>query len=56
MVPKEAIAAYSDYHTKPTLRLCGENSELLNIKAGGIYNYHVVLNVSRHHWQIHRSG
>jgi hypothetical protein len=36
---KEIIAVYSGNHMKPIGILCEENLELLNIKAGGTYNY-----------------
>jgi hypothetical protein len=34
------IAVYSENHTKPTDILRGQNKELSNIKAGGIYTHH----------------
>jgi hypothetical protein len=40
---KEIIAVYSENHIKPTNRLCGQNAELLNVKAGGTYSYQRVL-------------
>jgi hypothetical protein len=40
---KEVIAVYSENHTKPINTLCGQNVELLFIKAGGTYSYHWVL-------------
>jgi hypothetical protein len=39
----EIIAAYSGNHTKPINMLCGQNAELLIVKADGIYSYHWVL-------------
>jgi hypothetical protein len=43
MLFKEVIAVYSDSHTKPINTLCGQNAELLIIKAGGTYSYHWTL-------------
>jgi hypothetical protein len=40
---QEIIAVYSENHTKPINTLCGQNTELLNIKAGGTYSYHYAL-------------
>jgi hypothetical protein len=34
------IAVYSDNHMKPTNALCGQDTELLTVKAGGTYTYH----------------
>jgi hypothetical protein len=42
MLFKETIAVYSETHTKP-ITFCGQNAELLNVKAGGLYSYHCVL-------------
>jgi hypothetical protein len=36
----EIIAVYSENHTKRIYTFCGQNAELFNIKAGGIYSYH----------------
>jgi hypothetical protein len=44
MLSKEVIALYFEDHTKPIDKLCGQNAELLNVKAGGIYTYHYALN------------
>jgi hypothetical protein len=41
MLLKEIIAEYCKNHMKPIRTFCGENEELLNVKAGGVY---------RHHW------
>jgi hypothetical protein len=40
---KDIIALYSEKHTKPINTLCGQNAELLTVKAGGKYMYHRVL-------------
>jgi hypothetical protein len=39
MLFKEIIAFYSENNTKPIMH-CGQNEELLNVKAGGTYGYH----------------
>jgi hypothetical protein len=44
MLFEEITAVYSEYHIKPINKHCGQNAELLNIKVGGIYNYHCALN------------
>jgi hypothetical protein len=36
----EKIAVYSHNNMKLTNILCGQNAELLNVKAGGRYGYH----------------
>jgi hypothetical protein len=36
---REIIGVLSENHTKPINTLCGQNAELLIIKAGGTYNY-----------------
>jgi hypothetical protein len=41
---KEIIAVYSENHTKPRNTLCGQNVELLIVKADGEYSYHWALN------------
>jgi hypothetical protein len=46
MVFKERIAIFSANHTKPIITLCGQNAELLVVKAGGIYNHHWALNLN----------
>jgi hypothetical protein len=43
MLFKEIMAVYSENHKKPADTLCGQNAELLSVKAGGTYNYHLVL-------------
>jgi hypothetical protein len=37
------IAVYSQNHMKPVDALCGQNAELLSIKAGGTCTYHRAL-------------
>jgi hypothetical protein len=37
---KEIIAVYTENHTKHINTLCGQHTELLNVKAGGTYIYH----------------
>jgi hypothetical protein len=41
----EIIAVCSEIHTKHINTLSGQNVELLNVKPGGTYNYHLNLNV-----------
>jgi hypothetical protein len=45
MLFKEINTVYSENHTKPINTLCGENAELLNVKAGGTQSYHWALKV-----------
>jgi hypothetical protein len=40
---RKTIAVYSEDHNKPVNALCGQNVELLSVKAGGIHNYHGAL-------------
>jgi hypothetical protein len=40
MLFKGIITVYSENHMKPMNTLCGQKAELLNVKAGGTYNYH----------------
>jgi hypothetical protein len=40
MLFKEIIPVYSENHMKPINTLCGQNTELLIVKAGGTYSYH----------------
>jgi hypothetical protein len=40
MLFREIIAVYSENHMKPINTLCGQNAEILIIKAGGTYSYH----------------
>jgi hypothetical protein len=42
MLCKEIIAAYSENDTKHINTLCRQNSELLNVKAGDTYSYHLI--------------
>jgi hypothetical protein len=44
MLFNEIIAVYSESHIKPINTLCEQSAELQNIKAGGTYSYHRVLN------------
>jgi hypothetical protein len=37
----EIIAVCSEIHTKHINTLCGQNVELLNVKAGGTYSNHI---------------
>jgi hypothetical protein len=37
MLFKEIIAVYSEYHIKPFNALCGQNSEILNVKVRGTF-------------------
>jgi hypothetical protein len=37
---RETVAVYCESHTKHINTLCGQNAELLNVKAGGTYSYH----------------
>ena len=43
MVYREIIAVCSEIHTKHINTLCGQNIELLNVKAGGAYSDHWIL-------------
>ena len=36
----EIIAVCSQIHTKHTNALCGQNTEFLDVKAGGTYSNH----------------
>jgi hypothetical protein len=38
MLYREIIAVCSEIHTKYINTLCGQNVDLLNVKAGGIYS------------------
>jgi hypothetical protein len=40
MLYREIIAVCSEIHTKHINTLCGQNVELLNVKAGGTYSEH----------------
>ena len=43
MLYREIIAVCSQIHTKHINTLCGQNVELLNVKAGGTYSDHWAL-------------
>jgi hypothetical protein len=43
MLYREIIAVFSEFHTKHTNTLYGQNVELLNVKPGGAYNDHWAL-------------
>jgi hypothetical protein len=43
MLFKEITAVYSENNKKPINIVCGENTEELNVKGGGTYNYHLAL-------------
>jgi hypothetical protein len=36
---QEIITVYSENHMKPIDKLCGQNTALINVKAGGTYIY-----------------
>jgi len=40
MLYREIIAVCSQIHTKHIYTVCGQNVELLNVKAGGKYSNH----------------
>jgi hypothetical protein len=40
MLFKEIIAVYYENQTNPINILCGQNTELLIVEAGGTYSYH----------------
>jgi hypothetical protein len=40
---REITAVYSENHMNPTKTLCGQNTELLIVKAVGTYGYHQAL-------------
>jgi hypothetical protein len=40
MLFRETGTVYSESHTNPINTLCGQNAELLIVKAGGTYTYH----------------
>jgi hypothetical protein len=44
---KEIIAACSENHATPISTLCWQNAELLIVKAGGTYSYHLALKICR---------
>jgi hypothetical protein len=41
MLFEEIIAVYSENHMKQINTLCGQKTELLIIKEGGKYSYHL---------------
>ena len=43
MVYKEIIAVCSEIHTKHINTLCGQNVQIVNVKAGGIFSDHWAL-------------
>jgi len=43
MLYREIIAVCSQIHTENKNKLCGQNVELLNVKAGGTYVNHWAL-------------
>jgi hypothetical protein len=43
MLFSEIIVLYAENHMKPINTLCGENVELVNVKAGGKYSNHLAL-------------
>jgi hypothetical protein len=43
MLYSEIIAVCSQTHTKHINTLCGQTVELLSVKRGGTYSYHMVL-------------
>jgi hypothetical protein len=40
MLFMEQIVVYSENNTNSINTLCGQNDELLNVKASGLYSYH----------------
>jgi len=46
MLYREIIAVCSQIHTKHINTLCGQNTEFLNVTAGGTYSNHWALEVS----------
>jgi hypothetical protein len=47
MLLTEIIAVYFKNDTKPINILCGQNSEMMSVKAGGTYGYHYTLKSSK---------
>jgi hypothetical protein len=43
MLYREIIAVFSEIHTKHINTLCGQNTEFVNVKAGGTYSDHSAL-------------
>jgi hypothetical protein len=40
---REIIAVFSQNHTKHINTLCGQNTEFVNVKGGGTYSDHRIL-------------
>jgi len=53
MLYREVIAVCSEIHTKHIYTLCGQNVELVNVKSGGIYSYHLATEGRRPWHEIH---
>ena len=45
MLYREIIAVCSEIHTKHINTVCGQNVELLNVKAGGTYSEHCAVHI-----------
>jgi len=45
MLYREIIAICSEFHTKHVNTLCGQNIEIVNVKAGGTHSDHWTLKV-----------
>jgi len=43
MLYREIIAVCSEIHAKHTKAMCGQNTEFLNVKAGGTHSDHWAL-------------
>ena len=50
MLYREIVVVGSQIHTKYISTLCGQNVELLNVKAGSSYGYHWDLRI--HHAMV----
>jgi hypothetical protein len=55
MLFKEIIAFYFENRTKPISKLCGQNTVLLNVKAGGAYTESTCCMCS-YHWALKGSN
>jgi hypothetical protein len=53
---RDIIAFYSENHTKSINTLCGQNAELLNVKAGGKYSYRSALKQWFPKWAVPLPG
>jgi hypothetical protein len=53
MLYREIIAVCSQIHTKLINTLCGQNVEFVNVKSGGTYSNHWVLNGASVHLTTH---